>query len=103
MFANLSKEIDLRNALQNMSEKLDNRKAIGLYDLTAALSGFTLGNVPGALATVAAEKALRSPAVGIATAKGLKAALPTLEAAGNAARGPAITKAASATGQQPAQ
>jgi hypothetical protein len=103
VFANLSKEIALRNALEDMAQKLDNRKAIGLYDLTAALGGFTLGSAPGALATVAAEKALRSPAVGIAAAKGIKSTLPALEAASNAVRGPAITQAANAIGQNTAQ
>ncbi len=87
IFANLSKEIDLRNALETMQDRIDNKKALGLYDIVAGLGGFsTLGPV-GAAGAIALEKAARSPGVGIAAAKGAKAATKALPVVNKLAAG----------------
>lgn len=97
IFANLSKEIDLRNALKAARKKLDTKSALGLYDIVAALGGFTTAGPVGSAVAIGAEKAFRSPGVGIAAAKGLKAsakALPTVNALAKGLQAP-TTKAVS--------
>lgn len=93
LFKNLSKEIDLRNALQSMRKKLDTKSALGLYDIVAALSGFTLGGPVGTASAIAAEKAFRSPGVGLAAAKGIDTALPIGNAIAKGLKAPAINAA----------
>jgi hypothetical protein len=88
VFRTLSKEIDVRNALTAASKKLDKQANIGLLDILSYLGA--------GLPALIGEKAARSPAVSIATAKGLdkvKGALPALNAAGRAVRAPIIQNA----------
>lgn len=93
MFDKLSQEITLRNALAKVSGKLDKGKAIGLYDIMSGLGGLAAGGPVGALGAYATEKALRSPAVNIAAAKGIAKAAPVIGRAatvGAKAAGPSI-------------
>lgn len=86
IFANMSKEIDLRNALFAADKKLATKSALSLYDIVAGLGGFTTLGPAGAVGAIVAEKAFRSPAVGVAAAKGLQASLPALNALPQASR-----------------
>lgn len=73
IFAELAQEINLRNALRTTTKKLDAAKAIGLYDLVSALPGLVTMNPVTGIAGVAAQKAVRSPAVQIGAAKAIPA------------------------------
>jgi hypothetical protein len=99
IFGHLSKEINLRNALESMNKKLDTRSALGLYDIVAGLGGFATGGPVGTVVAIGAEKALRSPAVGLAAAKGLSSVIPAANVGANAARSAAIPLTASGLGQ----
>ena len=90
VFAKLSKEIDLRNALQTMNKRVQNNKALGLYDITAALGGLSTAGPVGALGAIAAEKAARSPAVGLAAAKAAQVGAKAAPTIANAFKMPAI-------------
>lgn len=88
IFRTLSKEIDVRNALWAASKKLDKQANIGLLDILSYLGA--------GLPAVLGEKAARSPAVSIATAKGLNAAGRVLPAVRTVAKAvaPSLIKAA---------
>lgn len=85
MFEKLQQEINLRNSLGKTKGKLDKRAPIGLYDILSAAPGIATGNPALAAGMIAGEKALRSPALNLAAAKGIKAA------------GPAVSKTVAAT------
>jgi hypothetical protein len=96
VFRTLSKEINVRNALDTASKKLDKQANIGLLDILSYLGA--------GLPALLGEKAARSPGVSIATAKALSGAgkaLPTVSTVGKALR-PSIIKAATSgpTGPQ---
>jgi hypothetical protein len=93
MFDSLQKEINLRNALGKTQGKLDKRMPVGMYDILSGLGGFVHSGPLGAIGTIAAEKALRSPALNLAAAKVIKAAGPAISktvATGSKAAVPAL-------------
>lgn len=69
LFENLQREINLRNALGKTQGKLDKKVPLGLYDVIMGSAGFMHGGPVGAAATLATEKALRSPGVQLGVAK----------------------------------
>lgn len=69
MFEALQQEINLRNALGKAKGKLDRRSPIGLYDILSGVGGFAHSGPIGAIGTIAAEKAARSPGVQLGVAK----------------------------------
>jgi hypothetical protein len=87
IFSHLSREINLRNALQAASKKLDSKSALGLYDIVAGLGGFATAGPVGTGVAIGAEKALRSPAVGLAGAKALSKVLPAVGGGAKALKG----------------
>lgn len=92
IFNEFSKELNLNGALRSVSKKMEKGAAIGLYDVLSAMGG-SIAGIPGSLGAVAAEKALRSPGVGLAAAKGanvLKSATPLFTGIANAAKSPAV-------------
>lgn len=91
LFANMSKEIDLKNALSDMAKRLEDRKALGLYDIVAGLGGFTTLGPVGAAGAIAFEKAARSPGVGLGAAKVFEGIANTTPAAANALKTPATS------------
>ena len=73
IFAQLSKEINLRNALAATAKKLDSRSPINLYSILS----FLTGGLPAALG----EEFARSPATSIAAGKATSVAAPALQRA----------------------
>ncbi len=101
VFAEFSKEMNLNRALNTAQTKIEKGAAFGLYDILAAMGGSVAG-APGAIASVAAEKAIRSPAVGLGAAKGIQAlgkTAPVLGAIGKAVKAPVIKALTSKLGQ----
>ena len=68
-FDEMSKNYKIQDALEPVADKLGKSKGIGLYDLTAFLTGHTFGGIPGGIASVAAERALRNPNADLIAAK----------------------------------
>jgi len=95
IFQQFTKEMDLNNALTSMTKTLRTRSAFGLYDIVAALGGFATLGPAGSVGAIAAEKALRSPGVNLAAAKGAQALQNAAPAIGAITKGvrPAIIDA----------
>lgn len=74
IFNEFSKEMNLNKALTAAQSKIEKGSAVGLYDILSGIGGFTAGGPLGSAGTIAAEKALRSPAVQIGAAKAVKTA-----------------------------
>ncbi len=70
VFADLSKELNLRTALASVAKKLDTRSPINLYSILSFLSG----GLPAAIG----EEFARSPGVSIAAGKALSKAAPAV-------------------------
>lgn len=72
IFGEYSKEIGLNKALQSAAKKGETK--VSLKDMIAAGGGFASGGFHGALEAIIAERALTSPALQMAAAKGLSGA-----------------------------
>lgn len=84
IFEKLTKEINLRNALQAANKRLQKNLPVSLYDLAA---GAAVGGGPAGIATAGIAKVARMPGVNLAAAKGLQAAAPVANVAGKVAQG----------------
>lgn len=73
LFADLSKELNLRNALQATAKKLSNAKPVNLYSILS----FMTGGLPAAIG----EEFARSPATSIAAGKAAQALAPVAQRA----------------------
>jgi hypothetical protein len=88
VFAQLSKEIGLRNALTAVQKKLDGKQPT-LTDILAAVTGYETGGIKGAVEAFVGERVLKSPAIKLGAAKVLTSAgkaLPAVNATGRAIR-----------------
>lgn len=94
IFANYSKEIGLNKAIQSAVKK--GQTKVSFKDIVAAGGGFAHGGLPGALEAIIAERALTSPTLQIAAAKGLsgaaKAVIPAAETAFQGLKAPIVKK-----------
>ena len=95
IFAKLAKEINLGKALSAAQKTYDNRKVISMFDLLVLAPGYAAGGPVGAVAGIAAERVLRSPAVQIGAAKAITASKPIGQAIVGATKAPIIKNIAS--------